>query len=270
MSTDDSLFDEKPNPTPAADPTPDSQQQAQPDSEGTGDDPVAPIAKALEQGLGKLQPLFQSIEQRLGRLEESTKPSEDPGETLDDNSLIQQFASDPEGFFKRNTDKHIKESVGPLLDTWAQDKVTTMRQQAAERFDSKYGEGSFEKFIAPDLGKVLEQLPPQIRSSAAHFNTTIDTIIGRRIDELAEARSEAQQRQEEAVRRTSAAVLPSGRPRPRGQTLSDEEKQLLQALERDHNERIDPKQWVADRDRGETEDDWLPVIQAEREKSNAA
>lgn len=222
------------------------------------------IAGAVERALGAMRPIFEAIDTRLASVEAGGKTANDavtePEAEMSND--ISDFVSNPQDFLEKHNNSAINKHVAPVMEMWAADKQEQLEATKRGEIDGKYGEGTYDKEIKPDLDQVLTQLPTAMRSSGKHFSSAVDAIIGRKYDTLREAETTASTEREEAMRK-DPNMLPAGRPRPSSSTeLSKDAKVFASEWEHHTGEKLDHKEFMADAARGDTEEDWLPIIDA--------
>lgn len=242
--------------------------------QGTSDEALqGMLTQAMGEIVEPFKQVFSALDKRLGAMEQRLSGGDQSDGTSvtgtqqnhqGEQSPLDDLVADPKKFAQEAARDLLNKEVGPLFQTWAQDRVQSFRTTAKERFDSKVGPGSFDKFIASKFDEYVPNLPAAHQGSERHLNAVVNHIIGEQFDSIKEAQAEHTKAQEDTMRRQAASsVLPQGRPRPKGDQLEAYEKDFLESLAEEHGETIDPKEWVSYRDRGITEDDWADAFAKE-------
>jgi hypothetical protein len=247
---DDQLFDKTGEGTPAKEPA----------KEPTGDKQTAVTQEDLTKAMGTLreelaQPL-DGLRKGLEALKPTKEPEPEPTLTDKQQALLQ----DPDAYIDSRAGKAVKEKVDPETQVLLRDKQALLVRTHQEAIDKEFGEGVFEAELQKDLEAVLGSMTPAMRASEAHVSAAVNGLIGAKRGTLFEKRAETMKKGQDIP----SVMTGVGRPRPSGPSLSPEEKE---GLERLAEKGIDysAKQYLIDRDAGDTEDDFPEALKEKAE-----
>lgn len=209
---------------------------------------LAPLGNAL----GGLHSKVTNLESQLPKQPPQPKPGDDLDQMLPGlSNRVQQIVVETN-----------KQTLAPLLQPLYETTQADLVAQHQTKFDAEFGEGAWDKYVKADVDQIIEALPHNQRVSARHLNLVVDGLKGRHFDQLTEARA-ANRRAQETAREAAAPLLGPGRAKPSGTTLTEDEQQFLQVLAA-NGRPVDKQDWIAERDIGNTEDDWRTYFAARK------
>jgi hypothetical protein len=194
----DQLFDDdkKPDETPAQTPA---------QNGGVTMDQVQQAMKVYFDGLN--EQLTQFGQQVVAAIQQVQAP-QTPEPTNTD--VATDLLEDPGSVIDQRVDGRIRERLGPYLQTQIGDKLEDLLIRHRVSVDERYGDGTFEKIYRPELDRQLDTLPPETKSSAAHIQSLIEGITGRKTEELRPLANELEKKRAEAL--DPPPMLPGGLP----------------------------------------------------------
>ena len=224
------------------------------------DTPAAATQADIDKSIGALEEKiggsFQGLKQSLDALK--PKDPEPEPETLTDKQ--QALLQDPDQYIQsvagKNRDQELDSGVGVLL----KGTQTAIVRNQKDAFDKRFGDGVWEAEIEKDLGAVLESMTPAMRASEAHVAAAVNGLTGAKFDNLMEKRTELSKKQD-----IPSMMTGTGRSRPSGPALTPEEKYSLERWEdKDQDYPGGAKQYLIDREAGDTEDDFPEAVEEKK------
>jgi hypothetical protein len=266
---DDNLFDgdaPEGTPTPAAEPAA---------AKATGGDAridnLEQSVSGLHAKIGELgQGLQQIYQQGAAKAETPPEPAAGEGE--------EEFLRDPFGTTQKLVEQATAGAVKPLVEALGNDTQVRVITNTRTETDETYGEGTFDKYVAPVLLNAIGRMSPEQKASEIQLRTSINSILGQHADALYDARSKHNLAKAEIEAKAAAAdedeggsMLTGGRRRRTSNktTLDGDEKDFLAAYNKDVDNEwqmteaqyIDAKKRIKD---GSTdESDWAGAFSKE-------
>jgi len=246
---DDQLFEKgEPAAAPAGEPAkaPAGEQQV-----GVTQADIDKSIGALKEDIGGA---MQGLKQSLDALKPTKEP--DPEPTLTDKQ--QALLQDPDQYIQSVTGKNRDQELDSERQVLLQGSQTAIVRNQKEAFEKEFGEEVWEAEMQKDLDLVLGSMTPAMRASEAHVMAAINGLIGQKRKVLFEKSAEVSKKKQEVPTMMTGV----GRPRPSGPALSPDEKA---SLERWEDKGADypggAKQYLIDREAGETEDDFPAAVE---------
>ena len=160
-----------------------------------------------------------------------------------------RLLTDPEGFISEILEKKLSSSrkePDPVVKTLAEDKFATTRASLQREVDTQFGDGTFEELFSKEFDALAANLPDALKASETHLRVILNSLMGPKRTELNE-REAAVQKERDRTMASPGTFTGMGRPRPRGSSLTPEEKEFLAEL-RDAGIDVDEKQYIRDRE----------------------
>lgn len=221
---------------------------------------LAQIDQRVESRMGALgQLLLPALKEIAGHMEASGgKPSGGSGESAAESDPTDEFFRDPDAAIRSIVAKELQ----PFLQTQASNVQARTLAEQKQHYDTQYGEGTFDKVIAPDLARALGGMRDVGKANEEVLRTTVHAIAGQHQDELFEARTKlvaerAKKAQEDAAVPGPGMLRGGTRAPARSDHLSPEERDFIATLNKlAPNHAISEKEYLDARQRGGTEEAW--------------
>jgi hypothetical protein len=216
------------------------------------DDAPAGLTQAdIDKSIGTLKEEIGGSLQGLKQSLDALKPKDpDPEpETLTDKQ--QALLQDPDQYIQSVAAKNRDPALDSERQVLLKQSQTVIVRNQKDAFEKKFGEGVWEAEIEKDLSAVLESMTPAMRASEAHVAAAVNG------DSLMEKRTELSKKPEAPNMMTG-----TGRPRPGGPSLTPEEKDSLERWgDKGQDYPGGAKQYLIDREAGDTEDDFPEALE---------
>lgn len=192
---------------------------------------LAQQAATIGQLQGTIAQLLNATAEAAGELAGDNEPAVDPSAAVE--AKLKAFWANPDEYLREHAIKPateaIKQQMVPYLRTQANDRRNEHVNEVRTLFDSRYGEGEFDREIAPEFNKAIDRLPLEMQSSREHIMAAASGVLGHHYLRGEKADNLETKR---AARKASPRMLDQSRPRPRGDVLTPEEKSFVASLQR--------------------------------------
>lgn len=205
--------------------------------------------KNMDQNLGAA---FGQIQQSL----KAQKTPEDKGEspqkkteTPSGDDLLDELVNNPSGTIAKEVRKQLQ-AIAPWMLEQINDKHTDLLGRHQADFDEMYGPGAFDKFIGPELEEL--QLTPEMKSSRQSMTELINTLKGRKMEDLWKTRNEWETKKAEMEKEKDQQVpvmLSGGMQAPKKGKLTPSEEKFVQAYTQRYGKDLDVKELTEFRDK---------------------
>jgi hypothetical protein len=225
-----------PEPEPEPEPSPNGEEPAEEQAAPppSAPNPVSHLESQLAQQGNMIATLQGTISQLLGATAQAAQGmAEEPDDTDQSIEARQQALwTDPDAYLAERAVKpaveEVKKQILPYLQMQARDRRTELMDEVREQFDGQFGAGSFEETVAGDVNRAIDRIPLALQSSRDHVRAAAAGVLGHyyltnRGDALDKKR---------AARREAPRLLDQTRARPRGETLTADEKAFVTSVQR--------------------------------------
>ncbi len=214
--------------------------------------PVEPVSR--EEFQSALATMDKNVGAAFGQVMQAvkTQPTQEPQPDLtktNDDDVLNKLVEDPGAVIGEEVKKQLG-ALAPWMLNQINDKHGDILQRHEYIFDDMYGPGSFQKHIAPDLVDI--QLTPEMKSSAEAMNELVNTIKGRKMQDLFTVRNEWETKKADMQKEQDAQRIPvmlsGGMLAPQKGKLTQQEEQFINDFTHKHGGQINVKEATSFRD----------------------
>jgi hypothetical protein len=150
----------------------------------------------------------------------------------------------------------VKNALGPALRLQFEQTRDSILDQEREAVERDLGPGAWGEFFESDMATAMAKIPLEMQASRDHVTNLVAILHGRK-DRDPEGHAAFQERRAKVARDAAPppVMLDGSRPRPRGDTVTQEERDFVASLQRSGIP-YTVEQYVKARERGTTESAW--------------
>jgi hypothetical protein len=221
------------------------------------------VSRAFEQ----IGTALSQVGERLARLEGSQAPAAPPAADpaasgTPGEQAFQELYQNPEQYIRRVAGEEAKktgdanlESLTPALRATLEQVSSLASDRAKSDFDREFGTGAWDRLVWKDLEPAVARLPLTDRVNDQNIRNLAWAVLGSKFRNE-EGRKEINEQMARArTQREAPVMLHGSRPGPSPDRLTAEERDYVGRL-KDAGIPVTEKEWLAARNRGNSEEDW--------------
>lgn len=224
-------------------------------------DAVTPLQTQIAEQQQQLTQQNQVIQQMIERTPQAPQQQgTDQGVEEDYQKLLNNPASFVDDRIDERALAVLRDKAGPALRTVFEQERERNFATEKTAVDQQYGDGFYEEHVQPLVEQAVKQYEsyPEAMAHKNWAHTVVWGSMGLNLKDPEKYEAMTTKRAEaEKARSAPPQVLTDSRSRPsNSKTLTPEEKDFIERLDSRSGIKVDPKQYLEDRNRGTSLSDW--------------